>query len=189
MALYNTYSDSELVALLQSNDQQAFTELYVRYWDKLFYLAGKKLDNLSEAEHMVQDVFMDLWKRRLTLDITIGDSILPYLVVSVKYRIINQLAKRTRQSKSENQAAQLLPSSDQSVSQLMDFKELYQRYQAELSRLPEKCALAFALRDEGLTYREIADSMDISPKTVEMHIGRALKTLRTRVGAFLFSFF
>lgn len=187
MSLYNTYSDGELVSFLQQGDQLAFTALYDRYWDKLYFLAGQKLKDLFEAEHMVQDVFMDLWKRRHSLNIEIVHSLEGYLVVAVKYRILNLLAKKAREADLQKQVALQSAVADDTTETWMDFKELHQRYHEQLAALPPQCALAFALRDEGLTYREIADTMDIAPKTVEMHIGRALKTLRTRLGSF-FSF-
>lgn len=86
MAHYCTYTDEELVQLLKKSDHEAFAELYERYWDKLLFLAGKKLNDLYEAEHIVQDLFLDLWQRRADLDIQ--RSIGGYLVIAVKYRII-----------------------------------------------------------------------------------------------------
>lgn len=195
MLMYSTYTDEELLRLLQTNDHKAFAELYERYWDKLLYLAGKKIGDLHEAEHIVQDVFLDCWHRRASLNIQ--QSVGGYLVVAVKYRIINAQAKRYRQllrikEKPFNQL-------DNSTEEYLHWRELQQQYHYQLARLPEKCALAFSLRDEGLSYKEIAAEMKVSEKTVEMHISRAFKALRTALGilgaiiiilfAFLLKFF
>ncbi|WP_205508867.1 RNA polymerase sigma factor [Longitalea arenae] len=180
---YCTYTDEALIELLRKNDHKAFAELYERYWDKLFFLAGKKLDDLYEAEHIVQDIFLDLWNRRTELDI--HESLGGYLVVAVKYRIINAQAKRYKQSVRQKENAGSLPQHDNSTEHWLTLRELQDSLHHQLARLPEKCALAFSLRDDGLSYKQIAAEMNISEKTVEMHISRAFKALRTSLGSFI----
>src|SRR6185503_12918358 len=102
MSSHNCHTDKELLAAIQKGDEEAFTALYLRYWDKLFYLAGKKLGDLPEAENIVQDIFLDIWHRRYELDI--HNNIDGYLVVAVKYRIINAQEKRNRQEAASRQA-------------------------------------------------------------------------------------
>lgn len=180
---YCTYSDEALIKLLQQNDHKAFAELYERYWHKLLFLAGKKLDDLYEAEHIVQDLFLDLWNRRAELNI--HQSIDGYLVVAVKYRIINAQAKRYKQFIRHRENALALPHHDNSTENWLTLRELQDSLHHQLSRLPEKCALAFSLRDDGLSYKQIAAEMKISEKTVEMHISRAFKALRSSLGSFI----
>lgn len=180
---YTIYTDGELIQFLQNNDEKAFTELYSRYWDKLFFLAGKKINDLYEAQHIVQDVFLDLWNRRSSLEIK--GAVDGYLVVAVKYRIINLQAKRDKQAKREKLVMLQTPEAENPTEKWMDFEELLATLNDQLSRLPEKCGLAFNLRQEGLSYREIADTMDISEKTVQMHITRALKALRGNLRSLL----
>ncbi len=180
---YCTYSDEALIELLQRNDHKAFAELYERYWDKLLFLAGKKLDDLYEAEHIVQDLFLDLWNRRAELDIQ--QSVGGYLVVAVKYRIINAQAKRYKQSVRYKENTSVLTPHDNSTENWLTLRELQGNLHHQLARLPEKCALAFSLRDDGLSYKQIAAEMNISEKTVEMHISRAFKALRTSLGSFI----
>jgi RNA polymerase sigma-70 factor (ECF subfamily) len=183
MAYYRTYTDEELVQLLRDSDHKAFAELYERYWDKLLFLAGKKLDDLYEAEHIVQDLFLDLWHRRADLDIQ--QSIGGYLVVAVKYRIINVQARRYKQAVGFNENVSSIPQHDNSTENWLTLRELQHSLHHQLSRLPEKCALAFSLRDDGLSYKQIASTMNISEKTVEMHISRAFKALRTGLGSLI----
>jgi RNA polymerase sigma-70 factor (ECF subfamily) len=183
MVHYRTYTDEELVQLLRENDHKAFAELYERYWDKLFFLAGKKLDDLYEAEHIVQDLFLDLWHRRTELNIQ--QSIGGYLVVAVKYRIINVQARRYKQAARFNENVAATPQHDNSTENWLTLRELQDSLHHQISRLPEKCALAFSLRDDGLSYKQIAAEMNISEKTVEMHISRAFKALRTGLGSLI----
>ena len=178
-------SDEELIALLHNSDSRAFTELYERYWDKLFYVAGKKLDNLHEAENIVQDVFMDLWKRREILNIT--GSVGGYLIVAVKYKVISFQKKRYRQLSIQSKDGLESSIPDNSTEHLIRYHELQRQYDDELSKLPEKCKFAFSLRNEGLSYKDIADTMDVSVKTVEMHVSHALKTLRINIGSIFLS--
>lgn len=173
------YTDHELLVLLRDSDHRAFNEIYHRYWDKLFYIAARKLEEYQEAESIVQDVFVDLWRRREQLDI--HDRLDGYLVVAVKYRIINYLA---RQDRARNYQQYVISQSDTSNScteEWISFEDLHQWLRKMVSGLPEKCRIAYQLREEGYTQKEIARQMQISEKTVETHISRALKTIRAGI--------
>ncbi|HEY4198804.1 MAG TPA: sigma factor, partial [Mucilaginibacter sp.] len=69
MAPLQNIPDQELIARLGQGDRRAFTEIYKRYWERLFVVANNRLGNSEEAEEVVQDVFFSLWKRRETLQI------------------------------------------------------------------------------------------------------------------------
>ena len=85
---YDILDDKELIVLLQKNDRNAFTEIYNRYWKKLFSVAANKIKDLPEAEEIVQDIFVSIWNRRDNL--TVIDTLSSYLAVSVKYRVIKR---------------------------------------------------------------------------------------------------
>jgi RNA polymerase sigma-70 factor (ECF subfamily) len=61
---YAQYDDAYLLQLMADDDDRAFTEIYNRYWDRLFYVAGIKCRDTALAEEIVQDIFLDLWSRR-----------------------------------------------------------------------------------------------------------------------------
>jgi len=181
-SLYATYSDDYLLQLLSEDDNQAFTEIYNRYWAKLFYLTGKKIGDLQESENIVQDIFLDLWNRRAALDI---QNLEGYLVVATRYRVINYLAKldllkKTQTNRYEQQ--------DLSTENWVAFADMKHWLEEMVATLPQQCKLAYELRDAGYSYKEIATVMSISEKTVENHIGKALKTLRIGMSK-LFVFF
>lgn len=184
--MYNQYTDIDLVKLLQSGDEAAFTEIYKRYWDILFYLAGKKLNDLHEAESVVQEIFLDLWKRRGHLNIQALDN---YLVVAVKYRILNILAHRERKRRFQQFARENYSATDVSTDNWISFEELRSWLEKSVNKLPEKCRIAYRLRDEGYSQKEIAAKMEISEKTVESHISKALKILRSGIGRVLSLFY
>jgi RNA polymerase sigma-70 factor (family 1) len=187
MALNSSLTDEALLVSLRAGNEAAFTEIYHRYWQKLFYLAGKKLDDLYEAEGLVQDIFLDLWQRRERLDIQ--GSLNSYLAVALKYRVINLQAKQDRDAAYVQYAAKHLPRQDESTEQWLGFEELRGRLAALVAALPEKCRIAYQLREMGYSQREIAGHMQISENTVETHIGRALRFLRTGLGYFFSVFF
>lgn len=178
-----SYGDHALLQLLEEGDHQAFREIYRRYWDKLFYIAGKKLGDLAEAESIVQDVFVDLWQRRETL--AVQQALDSYLVVAVRYRMLNFLARQHRAEEYRRHNARQLSAGDQSTEEWLGFEELRGWLEKMVAGLPEKCRLAYRLRGEGYSQREIARHMNVSEKTVETHISRALKILRSGLGQLL----
>lgn len=180
-------SDPILLQKMKHGDRAAFTEIYNRYWDKLFAVAGHKLHDLHVAEELVQDIFMDLWNRRDEIAVT-GD-LRAYLSVALKYKVINVQAKRRRSFRYEKHVITHSPQEDHSTEEWVRFQELKERLAALVKQLPEKCRLVYTLsRENGLSHRQIAEHLDISEKTVESHLTNALKSLRTRLGQF-FSFF
>lgn len=187
MASYTTYNDELLVQLLQSDDEKAFREIYERYWKRLLYVAGKKLKDIALAEELVQDVFLDIWKRRSSLIIT--GELQAYLSVAMKYKVIKAQARLQRAEDYKLFAAHNLSQSASSTEEYLDFEELKDRLQQLVADLPEKCRLAYKLREEGLSQREIAQQMKISESTVESHIVKALKSLRSGLTQLFFFFF
>jgi RNA polymerase sigma-70 factor (ECF subfamily) len=185
MLRYQTYTDNELVSLLKKGDEKAFTELYERFWEALFYKAGKKLKDLAEAENIVQDIFLDLWKRREVLEIT--GELSHYLALALKYRVINYQSKKYYQQSYSNHLSLQHSEADKTTEECLAYSELNRKMAALVARLPEKCRLVFQLREEGFSQKEIADRMGVTENTVETHIGRALKALRSGIANF-FSF-
>src|SRR5215213_11155428 len=87
--------EKDLLYQLQQGSQSAFATIYNQHWKQMFYTAGTKLQNLAEAEEIIQDIFLDFWKRRNELQIT--GSLSGYFSACVKYKVINVLAKRSQQ--------------------------------------------------------------------------------------------
>lgn len=187
MTAYSSYDDTELVLLLRAGDKAAFTEIYNRYWKILFQLAANKTGSLPEAEEMVQDLFLDIWKRREQLEIT--SNLRSYLAVALKYRVINLLAHRNIRQRYERYASTTLTIADNSTEQWLGFQELDERIARLVADLPDKCRLVYQLKKEkGFSQRDIALHLQISEKAVEGHITRALKLLRTGIRALFFLF-
>ncbi|RFZ91369.1 RNA polymerase sigma-70 factor [Mucilaginibacter conchicola] len=176
--------DIELANLLKADSEAVFKIIYERYWQKLYVVARKRLNNSMEAEEIVQDVFSNLWRRRHTFQLQKGFD--NYFAVAVKFEVLNRMAKHARQSQFEKDAAVNLKDFDETTLQLLDYNELQRRFAITLSELPEKCRLVFQLQHyDGKTQKQIADEMDISVKTVEAHLSKARKKLRDEFGNLL----
>jgi RNA polymerase sigma-70 factor (family 1) len=181
-----TLDEMELLRLLQTGDEKAFATIYNHYWKKMFYVAAQKLQSLGEAEEVVQDIFMELWRRKEEIHITTCLS--SYLATCVKYKVINVLAKKSRQRTFRQHAASQLTLADHSTEQTLQLEELKRQLSAYTSRLPEKCRLVFQLsREEGFSHKQIAASLGISEKTVESHLTKALRALKTSLSHILSS--
>jgi RNA polymerase sigma-70 factor (ECF subfamily) len=181
---YTGCTDERLLALLKKSDEIAFTELYNRYWKLLFSVASNKTGSLTDAEEIVQDVFTDLWKRRATVEIRL--SIKSYLAAAIKFQVYSLLAKRQREQKAlEFSVSQKVFTPEQEL----DFKNLQISLCENIASLPEKCQLIYLLKQEGLSNKEIAKSLDISIKTVEGQVTTALRRLRTGMDYLFLIFF
>lgn len=178
---YSKETDQELVSLLKAGNESALSALYLRYWDKLLVVAANRLDSPFEAEEVVQDIFFSLWHRRESLELKY--SLSTYLAVAVKYRIINVMDKQYRLRNKMNKAVDLkFESSAPSAETLMLEKELMAQIAITVQRLPEKCRIVFTLsREQGLSHKQIAKELDISEKTVEAHLSKAMKDIRNNL--------
>ncbi|MDB5156474.1 MAG: polymerase sigma-70 factor, partial [Mucilaginibacter sp.] len=109
-----------------------------------------------------------------------------YLAVSVKYRVIKVLDKRNNQQKYINYSQTAFSITDDSTQQWLEFEELKNQLAELVADLPEKCRMVYQLsRESGFSHKKIAMEMGISEKTVEAHLSKAIKTLRTRLGQIL----
>ena len=172
--LFSGYPEKELILALRSGSAAAFEEIYHRYWKNLLAIAFNRLADKQASEEAVQDVFLSLWARRE--EVSIG-SLQAYLATAVKFTVYRQLLneKRRRTLLHRNYH----PSRPQFAETEIYGKFLEEYIRGIIETLPEKCQLVFKYsRDEGLTIPEIAKEMNISIKTVEAHLTRALKTLR-----------
>lgn len=175
-------SDEELLLMITENDEQAFRKLYERYWKKMLVKAYTILKSHDLAEEVVQDAFINIWKRRHTL--VLKNSFHTYISAVVKYEVMSKVAKRSTQPLYIEDIT-FFPTQDHSTQQWLDFDDLFTQMEHVIDTLPDKCQLVFRLsREEGLTARQISETLLISPKTVEAHISRALKTLRVSLSSF-----
>jgi len=177
MNCYQQLNDFDLLSRLKNGDLEVFRIIYERYWIRLYNIARNRLNDKLEAEEVVQDIFCNFWRKRAALELTKGFD--QYFFTAVKFEVINRLASRARTRHNEKEYAATQTEADNAVLQLLDYKEVNQQLSSAISTLPEKCRQAFTLRHEqGYSLRQIAETLDISEKTVSAHLSKARKTLR-----------
>lgn len=183
MVSYSGLTDRELADLLRTGDEAAFKVIYKKYWDKLLVVAGRRLNDIEEAEEAVQDIFLNLWKRRESFQLKVGFD--NYFAVAIKFEVINRLAKKARESQRNNAFAKMLSEPQKSSFEPFDFDMLQKQLEHTISSLPPKCQLVFRMsREKGHTNKKIALELEISEKAVEKQITHALKVLKTRFRVF-----
>ena len=181
MASYSTHTDEELVVLLQQNDQAAFREIYDRYWKILFAQAVRKLNNNHEAEDAVQQLFIEVWERRAGIRIT--RSLHHWLAAAIKYKVFSLYSDRYRSLIASGEISTDIPEEAPLPHSLLEMQQLMAALEALVEALPERPRIVYRMSREGeLTNKEIADQLNISEKTVENHMNRALNSLRKNLG-------
>jgi RNA polymerase sigma-70 factor (ECF subfamily) len=170
--------DEELICLLKTGNESAFTEIYNRYWDKLYYIAHKLLKDTEASEEIVQEVFLVLWKKRQNLNIL---SLTQYLSAMTRYAVYRHIAKEKKYSKQENSENLLQTEAADEID--LDNKILLEIITKLSNKLPEKCRLVFQynkIQDQSL--QEVAQQLNITQKTAEAHLTKALRVIRANFG-------
>jgi RNA polymerase sigma-70 factor (family 1) len=173
---YSQQSDADLFLLVKQNDAKAFEELFNRYWSGLVNAAYKRLNSREQAEDIVQNIFLDLYRRRTSIELTI--SLKAYLSQALRYKVLNEYRSDLISSKRQQYLFLNLPCKNGFAS-CLEAKDLEKQIDTILKGLPGKCRQVFLLsRKENLSNRDISASLNITVSSVEKHITRALKTLR-----------
>ena len=159
-----------------------YENVFRTYYNGLCRYASTWIDNREDAEEIVQTVFVKLWEKRE--DRIIEISIKSYLYKSVYHSALNYLKhqKIKRQYMEMNKQGELAPN----ASENLQTKELRHKINAAINALPEQCRLVYKLsRFENLKYKEISNVLNISIKTVENHMGKALRLMRENLSEYI----
>ena len=161
-------------------DHREFEELFRNYFTPLMAFSRRILGDEEDAREVVHQVFINLWEKRRELDLS--TSLKSYLFTSVNNRSLNVIRDRKKFSSEEVPER----AGEWDVSTQLEAMELEEKIRAAIDTLPERCREIFELnRFEGLKYSEIATQLDISVKTVENQMTKALKLLREQLGKYL----
>lgn len=182
-------TDHELLIHIQQGDEQAFNELFHRYYRFLCHQAYKRLPSNEVVEEIVQDVFVNLWLKAHLLDV--NGNVKAYLLATLRNKILFVLrTEATRAYYREKIQKKLGQSVEESPFSQLYLREMESEIDDAIAQLSPQCREAFLLsRDAHLSYREIAERMHISINTVEKHIGKALRILRSRLSKYAHLFF
>lgn len=165
--------DKILIEKWKNGDEKSFDILFRKYYKPLCYSVLKRVNNINDAEEIVQDLFTEIYQNKSKVEIEITFSAYINRALYYKYLKFNK-AKKGHLSIDENVLD--IPENSNDPSLVLEQFELEQKVYNAIQNLPEKCRVIFELsRFKELKYREIADKLNISIKTVENQIGIALK--------------
>ncbi|MGF7231026.1 MAG: RNA polymerase sigma factor [Arachidicoccus sp.] len=180
---YKSFSEGTLLKYLQQGDEKAFTELYNRYWEWVFTIALAKVGDFNDAEEIVQNIFFELWKRRQKL--SVQGNLKCYLAGAVKYKVYTHFANKQKQALKMREIA--IVTTSNATEDWINYESLRADLERSILELPEKCRLVYRLnREAGLSGRQISNQLNISQKTVENHMSKALGHLRSALKKFIF---
>jgi RNA polymerase sigma-70 factor (ECF subfamily) len=174
-----------IAARIKLGDEQAFELLFRKYYNRLCAFSNKFVNDPEVSREIVQDVFTKVWEGRNEIDPE--DSLRSYLFKIAQNLSINNL----RRSKVESRYAEIfklvyVEYHEFSAHESLLAKELEENIAHSIGNLPAECRKIFELsRNEGLKYREIAETLNISVKTVEAQMCKALRFLRVELNEYL----
>lgn len=169
------YYEALYLSIVLEDNHEAFKKLFYEFYPSLCVFAGRYVSSSETCEDVVQEVFLNIWKNRKTLNI--HSSFRNFLVTSVRNKCTDYLRKQSSHERHmENYSLNSLSPSPDDVYTINELEEMLQ---IALDKLPPNVQSAFNMsRIQKMTYNEIAAEMKVSPKTVESYISQALKLLR-----------
>lgn len=171
---YIHYTDPELLQLLRENNRAAYNEIYHRYWKKMLLVAWNHSRNEELAKDIVQEVFITLWEKRQQQDI---QHLSTFLATAVKYQVFKHYRKEQRRAALARENYTIEEAGQDEA--LLEARFLKDLIDGIVEEMPEKCRLVFHYsRNLGLNNQEIAAQTDVTRKTVENTLNRALRIIR-----------
>lgn len=179
MLLFDSLNDNELLDYLKNEDERAIVAIYKKYWEPIFSTAFNLFQDKEACEDIVQEIFINLWNKRQEIEIKV--SLKAYLYASMRYEIYRQIRLGSVRETIFEDINQRL--STPSPHHVLEYKELLCQISSIVETLPERCKEVYKLsREEQLSHKEISKILNISTKTVENHLTKALRVLRMPLG-------
>lgn len=165
-------------------DEKSFEMLFRSNFQGLCFFAQKYIKDIETAKEIVHDAFINLWEKRESIDMT--KSVKSYLTASIHNRCLNYLRDNKKFNKEILSFENIYPETEHEHTDHLVTAEVENHINRAIQELPEKCREVFMLnRFENLKYQEIADKLQISIKTVETQMSKALQHMRTRLAGYL----
>jgi len=175
--------DYELLKMIQQDDEKAMSQLFRLYYTQVCKAISRVISDEHVVEDLAQDVFYDLWRRRKTLEI--NTSLRAYLKRAGVNKTLNYIRDKKIKWDDEGKLP-FMASKEPDATQVMEGQDLQKQIHSAIQSLPERCRLVFSLsRFEEMSYQQIADELEISIKTVENQMSKALKILRNILEPYL----
>lgn len=172
-------ADGDLLILIKiaEGDEQAFAQLYKKYAVQLLQFAKSLIRNKEQAEEVVEDIFISIWRNRAT--ITEIENIAVYLYVAVKNKCLTLLSQKARELVTAPfDFLDIQISESSSPYSVMVTNEAFGHMKNAVDSLPPKCKMIFKLiREDGLKYKEVAEILNISVNTIDAQMAIAVKRI------------
>ncbi|MDP4131298.1 MAG: RNA polymerase sigma-70 factor [Bacteroidota bacterium] len=164
------------------DDQQAYKELYILFYPSLFHFIRDMIKSRQVAEEIVSDVFMKIWENRKTLENILNLRV--YCFVAAKNLSLNQLEKQKREITCDIDefAHRITGNMTADPEQLMISEEMLKLIHEVVEALPPRCRMAFKLvKESGFRYKEAAEILNVSVKTIENQLAIAIKKIHNAI--------
>ncbi|TKG97074.1 RNA polymerase sigma-70 factor [Puteibacter caeruleilacunae] len=169
-------TDKQLVEQMQKGDQKAFKMLFDRYSRRLYSFALSHLKGQVDAEELVQDVFVKLWDKKEYLR---SEGNIKAYIFRVAVNTVYDIVKKRKSESAYHEFIQQQDAHHNSTWDQVVFEELQQRHDSLVAEMPEKRREIYLMsRNEGLSNKEIAEKLDVSVRTVESQIYKAVSFLK-----------
>lgn len=180
MEFYSKLSDADLLIFLKTEDRNAFSEIYNRYWSLLYLHVRHMLHNKDAARDIVQEVFLSLWNKSPDLEFTVN--LKAYLYKSVRNATLDVIRKDKSRDNYLADLSKYYQNSDFNTDELVNFNNLKELIEKEVAFLPKKMRTVFEMsRNQNLSHAEIAALLNITDHTVKKQINKAIHILRKRL--------
>jgi RNA polymerase sigma-70 factor (ECF subfamily) len=177
-------NEDQLIEMLKAGNVTAFEMLFRTYYQPLCNYAYTFVQDRDEAEEIVQATFLNVWEKRDSL--AIHTAVKPYLYAMVRNACLNVIKHEKIKQQHVAMEMAVAERSVESVARTVVASELETKIYQAMDKLPEQCRLVFKLsRFEELKYAEIATQLNISIKTVENQMGKALRIMRDQLREYL----
>ncbi|MDO9375529.1 MAG: RNA polymerase sigma-70 factor [Ferruginibacter sp.] len=175
----------QLQEAIAGNSQKAFENLYRLFFPRLYNFSLLYVHKKEAAEEIVNDVMVKIWEKRITINDI--DNLETYLFVAVKNHSLNYLNKYSHYHvaiEPESGLAEVINLNDPQKD--LEWKEISFKLNLAVEQLPDQCRTVFRLiKEEGFKYRQVAEILGISPRTVETQLFRAIKKLDAVVNIYV----
>lgn len=171
---------NRVVLELKKGDENALDELFQFYYPKLFSFARTFIKNSPAIDDVLQEVFIRIWNNRASINSASTFNALIYTIT--KNLLLNELRAMVSDEKMRGELKFQAVATEFATQQKVEFNEVKTQVEKVIAELPEKQEQIFRMsREEGLSYKEIAEKLQISVKTVEYHMSQALKVIKSRL--------
>ena len=172
-------SDEELLKRLLNGDRNAYEKIFIRYWYRLFKVAYNRIRSREEAEEIVQDIFVSLWKNHKGLLISNLEN---YLFSSVRKGVISKIRSKLVHEKYRSYYLQFFPGYSLATEETVEFAVLSTAIENAILQLPPKSQQVFRLsRLQGLSIPEISELLKMPRRTIEDHLTKSIRKLRVHL--------